>query len=307
MTLITTVTSSYLHIVDNDGFFFPGNSSAHLAAQEGHLGCLKFLLASLISAEHVINARNDDGETPADLASRFYKFEVFEFLANFSKNREKFDGNENQNLAFPAHVAAFNGDLMTLQTLVEQGIVNIDEQDDRLSTAAHKAAGQGHEKILEWLIEMGADMQIRNCANETALEVASRFAQLSCVLLLGGETPDDDVIHRDDAPGLVMSQQEEEDSKERAFSLVEDLEEKLEKAKNNFRQFGGELPEDKKRKRDRDDTRRELKEKLKELEDERIRREELEEIKDLQEKEILKFQEIISNLSEQLENANEVN
>ena len=56
-------------------------------------------------------------------------------------------------------------------------------------------------------------MQIRNCANETALEVASRFAQLSCVLLLGGETPDDDVIHRDDAPGLVMSQQEEEDSK----------------------------------------------------------------------------------------------
>ena len=52
---------------------------------------------------------------------------------------------------------------------------------------------------------------------------------------------------------------------------------------------------------------RELKEKLKELEDERIRREELEEVKDLQEKEILKFQEIISSLSEQLENANEVN
>jgi len=49
-----------------------------------------------------------------------------------------------------------------------------------------------------------------------------------------------------------------------------------------------------------------LKEKLKELEDERIRREELEEVKDLQEKEILKFQEIISSLSEQLENANEV-
>ena len=66
-------------------------------------------------------------------------------------------------LAFPAHVAAFNGDLMTLQTLVEQGIVNIDEQDDRLSTAAHKAAGQGHEKILEWLIEMGADSKLKKC------------------------------------------------------------------------------------------------------------------------------------------------
>ncbi|KAH3879582.1 hypothetical protein DPMN_003487 [Dreissena polymorpha] len=41
-------------------------------------------------------------------------------------------------LAFPAHVAAFNGDLDHLRMLVENGVVNINERDDKGSTPAHK-------------------------------------------------------------------------------------------------------------------------------------------------------------------------
>lgn len=41
-------------------------------------------------------------------------------------------------LAFPAHVAAFSGDLDHLRMLVENGIVNINERDDKGSTPAHK-------------------------------------------------------------------------------------------------------------------------------------------------------------------------
>ena len=43
-----------------------------------------------------------------------------------------------KDLAFPAHVAAFNGDLDHIKLLVEQGVININERDDKGSTMAHK-------------------------------------------------------------------------------------------------------------------------------------------------------------------------
>lgn len=45
-------------------------------------------------------------------------------------------------LAFPAHVSAFKGDLKTLQQLVESGVINLNERDDKGSTPMHK--GQLH-------------------------------------------------------------------------------------------------------------------------------------------------------------------
>jgi Ankyrin repeats (many copies) len=47
------------------------------------------------------------------------------------------------------------------------------------------AAGQGHLDILQWLMEMGADMTITNKAGETPRDVARRFARLAAVRLLG--------------------------------------------------------------------------------------------------------------------------
>ena len=65
-------------------------------------------------------------------------------------------------LAFPAHVAAYKGDLLTLRTLIEQGVININERDEKMSTPAHKAAGQGHIQVLQWLVEMGANSKLMN-------------------------------------------------------------------------------------------------------------------------------------------------
>lgn len=41
-------------------------------------------------------------------------------------------------LAFPAHSAAFKGDILVLRRLVKTGVVNINEQDDKGSTLMHK-------------------------------------------------------------------------------------------------------------------------------------------------------------------------
>ena len=34
-------------------------------------------------------------------------------------------------MAFPAHVAAYNGDLDHIKLLIEQGVININERDDK--------------------------------------------------------------------------------------------------------------------------------------------------------------------------------
>ncbi|KAI0218250.1 Ankyrin repeat domain-containing protein 42 [Lamellibrachia satsuma] len=162
-----------------------GNTPAHLAAMEGSLPCLKFLVAEGDNPAHILGARNDNGETPKMLAQQFYKDSVVEYISNIEWERDHPE--EAENLAFPAHVAAYSGDLEHLTMLVENGVVNINERDDKGSTLAHKAAGQGHLNVLQWLIEMGANTDITNNAGENPRDVASRFGQLAAVKLLTGE------------------------------------------------------------------------------------------------------------------------
>ena len=46
-------------------------------------------------------------------------------------------------LAFPAHVAAYNGDLAQLKMLIETGVVSVNERDDKGSTPSHKGTVHG--------------------------------------------------------------------------------------------------------------------------------------------------------------------
>jgi len=57
------------------------------------------------------------------------------------------------------------------------------------------AAGQGHLHILEWLIEMGANMSVNNNAGETAKDIAARFAQLAAVKMLKGVVQGKLLVH----------------------------------------------------------------------------------------------------------------
>ncbi|MEE6520054.1 hypothetical protein FKM82_017851 [Ascaphus truei] len=113
-----------------------GNRPAHLASMEGHLHCLKFLLSKVTSVTCTLDARNNNGETPKDLAQRFYKDKIVQYIDGMEYERDHPD--EQENLAFPAHIAAFKGDLMTLRKLVESGVININERDDKGATPMHK-------------------------------------------------------------------------------------------------------------------------------------------------------------------------
>ena len=46
---------------------------AHLAAMEGHLPCLKFIISVTRDIPALLGARNDQGDTPKSLAEQFFK------------------------------------------------------------------------------------------------------------------------------------------------------------------------------------------------------------------------------------------
>lgn len=48
------------------------------------------------------------------------------------------------------------------------------------------AAAQGHVHVLQWLIETGIDLTVRNSQGKTAVDVARRYGNKSCVKILGG-------------------------------------------------------------------------------------------------------------------------
>nr|XP_012321753.1 ankyrin repeat domain-containing protein 42 [Aotus nancymaae] len=57
-----------------------GNLPVHLAAMEGHLHCFKFLFKRMSSATQVLKAFNDNGENVLDLAQRFFKQNIIQFI-----------------------------------------------------------------------------------------------------------------------------------------------------------------------------------------------------------------------------------
>ncbi|KAM6094331.1 ankyrin repeat domain-containing protein 42 isoform 2-T4 [Chlamydotis macqueenii] len=274
--------------VDNNG-----NLPAHLAAVEGHLHCFKFLVNKMASVVHALQARNDQGETPRDLAERFYKDNILQYIDSVEKEEEHPETHEV--LAFPAHDAAFKGDLLMLRRLVRSEVININERDDRGSTLMHKAAEQGHIHCLQWLIEMGADCDITNDAGETPKDVAKRSAQLAAVELLTQRTGDSDSSDEEldannlkffekhgvegstDSKGdLTLDRAEKRNARVRAYHKIQELQQLLEVAYSNYRQLGGITEEEKKTKKEEREAEKTVKELEAQLEYERIKREKLE-------------------------------
>ncbi|XP_036994488.2 ankyrin repeat domain-containing protein 42 isoform X1 [Artibeus jamaicensis] len=272
---------------------YNGNLPVHLAAMEGHLHCFKFLLSRMSSATQALKAFNDNGENVLDLAQRFYKQNILQFIqgAEYEGN----DPEDQESLAFPGHMAAFKGDLEMLKKLIEDGVININERDNNGSTLMHKAAGQGHIECLQWIIKMGADRDITNKAGEKPSDVAKRFAHLAAVKLLEGlqkyDVDDEDEIDENDTKffmrhgvegstdakdDLCLNESDKTDARMRAYKKIVELRHLLEIAESNYKHLGGITEEDLKQKREQLESEKTIQELQGQLEYERLRREQLE-------------------------------
>nr|KAF6463822.1 ankyrin repeat domain 42 [Rousettus aegyptiacus] len=272
---------------------YNGNLPVHLAAMEGHLHCFKFLLSRMTSATQALKAFNDNGENVLDLAQRFFKQNILQFIQGAEYERS--DPKDQETLAFPGHVAAFMGDLEMLKTLVEDGVININERDNHGSTPMHKAAGQGHIECLQWIIKMGADSNITNKAGEKPSDVAKRFAHLAAVKLLEGlqkyDIDDENEIDENDMKffirhgvegstdakdDLYLNESDKTDARMRAYKKIVELRHLLEIAESNYKQLGGITEEDLKQKKEQLESEKTIQELQSQLEYERLRREKLE-------------------------------
>ncbi|CAF3321710.1 unnamed protein product [Rotaria socialis] len=262
---------SKLDDVDNEG-----NTVAHLTAMEGHLPCLKFIVSINRDITAVLGARNDHGDTPKALAEQFFKEDCCTYLNALEWEQDHPE--QAENLAFPAHVAAYNGDLEHVKLLIEQGVVNINERDERGATLAHKAAGQGHLKILQWLLEMGASMELTTQSGETAKDVARRFSQLACLKILGGdadksETNPQRLLNESAKQGHRKKLTPKEEERLRAKAKLEELEKHINIAKKNYRQLGGKLDEEEQIEKIEQTAQKRIDELEAQLEFERLKRE----------------------------------
>ncbi|XP_051004903.1 ankyrin repeat domain-containing protein 42 [Acomys russatus] len=269
-----------------------GNLPVHLAAMEGHLHCFKFLLSRMNSGAQALKAFNDNGENALDLAQRFLKENIIQFIQG--AEYEGSNPDDQDDLAFPGHMAAFKGDLEMLKKLIGDGVINLNERDDNGSTPMHKAAGQGHIECLQWLIEMGADSNITNKAGERPNDVAKRFAHLAAVKLLEGlqkyDIDDTEIDENhvnffirhgvegstDAKEDLCLSESDKENARMRAHKKIVELRTLLEIAESNFKHLGGITEEDLTQRKEELESEKIIKELQGQLAYERLRREKLE-------------------------------
>ncbi|XP_045149149.1 ankyrin repeat domain-containing protein 42 isoform X4 [Echinops telfairi] len=272
---------------------YNGNLPVHLTAMEGHLHCFKFLLSRMSNVTQALKAFNDNGENVLDLAQRFYKENILQFIQG--AEYEEYAPEDQETLAFPGHVATYNGDLETLKKLIEDGVININERDHNGSTLMHKAAGQGHIECLQWLIEMGADSNITDKAGEKPGDVAKRFAHLAAVKLLEG-LQHYDIDHEsefdennmnffmrhgvegstDAKDDLCQSESDKADARMRAHKKIVELRHLLEIAESNYKLLGGITEEELKQKKEKLESEKTIEELQDQLDYERLRRERLE-------------------------------
>ncbi|XP_064394153.1 ankyrin repeat domain-containing protein 42-like [Halichondria panicea] len=220
-----------------------GNAPAHFAAMEGHLECLKLFVYHNNQPFEVISKRNNDGATPKDLATQFQKQDCIDFLAS-AENEVEIFGHENTGDEFPGHTAASEGNVQLLGMLLVEGHCHVNDQDSHGSTAAHKAAGNGHLDCLQLLIDHGANTNIQNSSGDRPKDVAKRYAQLGCLGLL--TATDNDPLDNDSEDEKIAQivDTPTPQAVTRAGEKVEELQRLLNMAKTHYRQLGGELPED---------------------------------------------------------------
>ena len=87
-------------------------------------------------------------------------------------------------LADPIHTAARDGDLVTVQRLLKEGKVDINEKGWGRNTPLHYASENGQPLIVEFLLESGAAIDPRQRYAMTPLHFASKHGSARVVPIL---------------------------------------------------------------------------------------------------------------------------
>ncbi|XP_067661991.1 ankyrin-3-like [Haliotis asinina] len=143
-----------------------GSNILHLACSKGRLEVLKYILSQNIVD---INSRGRSKKTPAMIAAECGHEKVVELLMEKGANLS-LTCDTGSNIL---HLACSKGRLEVLKYILSQNIVDINSRGRSKKTPAMIAAECGHEKVVELLVEKGANLSL-------ACEKGSNILHLAC-------------------------------------------------------------------------------------------------------------------------------
>jgi len=161
--------------VDIKAVYVEGATLLHVAAQQGNLTAVKFL----VSQGANVNAKTNQGFTPLFLAVSFNKnTEVAEFLISVGSDVK--DG-------FTMHTLIAEGKVEAVRFLVSKGAdVNAKIHED--ATSLHMASLKGSTELAKVFVSAGADVNAKDNSGFTPLHVAafSGHTELAKFLVFNG-------------------------------------------------------------------------------------------------------------------------
>lgn len=151
------------------------NTPLHLAALNGHLEIVKFLIKSGAN----VNARNRKNQTPLHMAVHNAHRLIVEYLILNQANIDVLDSEGDTPLAW----AAYKGQLSIASQLIHLS-ANIDIKNNLGNTPLHWAADEGHLEIVKLFVSHSANTEILNDHNQTPLQLAVSRGQIEVVKFL---------------------------------------------------------------------------------------------------------------------------
>ena len=138
----------------------------HIAAQEGYIEVVTLLLAA--GAEVNNAAKRGNSITPLHLALAKGNLEIVVLLLNAGAdvNAKVIDGTT------PLHWATLGCHSKVIQLLLTQAIADINSQSSHGATPLHYAARNGNIECVRHLLAAGAQKEIKDTTNCTALDRA---------------------------------------------------------------------------------------------------------------------------------------
>ncbi|XP_013406001.1 transient receptor potential cation channel subfamily A member 1 homolog isoform X2 [Lingula anatina] len=157
------------------------------AAEDNHVSCLQVLLGNP-KVSKLIDEADRYGNTPLHIAAQLGHINCVKLLMEYNAMMD--DKNEDEQT--PLHLAAMHGRTLVVRELVNRQKTIVNDEDEESNTALHLAALAGHQKVMDVLLDLGADVEARNAKGWTALDCAAYMGKVKAAkTLLEADSPID--------------------------------------------------------------------------------------------------------------------
>ncbi|KAI4872317.1 hypothetical protein NFI96_027744 [Prochilodus magdalenae] len=137
-----------------------GDRPLHLAAAKGFLGIIRLLMEE--GGKTDVNAQDNEDHVPLHFCARFGHQDVVRFLLQGNFDVQPHSVNIYGDT--PLHLACTYGkDLEMVKFLISQNAMSVNHQGRDGHTGLHSACFHGHIRLVQFLLDSGADMNLVAC------------------------------------------------------------------------------------------------------------------------------------------------